>query len=93
MKVTRKAGNKYYGQRNGEDYEIKDDSAEYFYNVWKDNKAAQVAAEVMGNEELWDIDLTKLPGLLSAVQEQLQDMMTNGVLQTVEQLETRKVIV
>lgn len=93
MKVTRKAGNKFYGQRNGEDYEIKDDSAEYFYNVWKGKKAAQVATEVMGNEELWDIDLTKLPGLLPAVQEQLQDMMSNGVLQTVALLETRKVIV
>lgn len=93
MKVARKEGNKYYGQRNGEDYEIKDDSAEYFYNVWKENNAAQVAAVVMGNEELWDIDLTKLPGFLPAVQEQLQDMMTNGVLQTVEQLEKGKVII
>jgi tagaturonate reductase len=93
MKVTRKAGNKYYGERNGEEYEIKDDSAEYFYHLWKSNSAGEVAKEVMRNEELWDTDLTQLPGFLQAVQEQLQDMMTNGVLQTVEQLETRKVTV
>ncbi|MEK7225353.1 MAG: tagaturonate reductase [Bacteroidota bacterium] len=93
MKVARKAGSKYYGQRNGEEYEIKDDSAEFFYNAWEENKAERVAAEVMANEELWDIDLTKLPGFLPAVQEQLHDMMVNGVLQTVEQLETRKISV
>ena len=29
MKVTRKEGNKYFGERNGVEYEIKDDSAEY----------------------------------------------------------------
>jgi tagaturonate reductase len=91
MKVTNKTGNKYYGDRNGTAYEIKDDSAEYFYNTWKDGKAAAVAAEVMSNEELWDINLTKLPGFLQTVQEQLQDMMTNGVLQTVSQLENKKV--
>jgi tagaturonate reductase len=93
MKVTRKAGNKYYGERDGEEYEIKDDSAEYMYNTWRNGNAERVAIEVMRNEELWDIDLTQLPGLLQAVQEQLQDMITNGVLQTIEQLETRKVTV
>jgi tagaturonate reductase len=91
--VTRKAGNKYFGERNGAEYEIKDDAAEYFYNLWKNNNAGKVAAEVMANEELWGIDLAQLPEFLQAVQEQLQDMMSNGVLKTVEQLEKRKVTV
>ena len=96
MKVTKKAGTKYYGERNGpdgyrEEYEIKDDAAEYFYKVWSNGNAIEAAAEIMANEELWEIDLTKLPGFLQAVQEQLQDMITNGVLATVEQLENKKV--
>jgi len=93
MKVTRKAGNKYYGERNGEEYEIKDDSSEYFYELWNNRDADKVASAVMRNEELWGTDLIQLPGFLQAVQEQLQDMITNGVLQTVEQLEKRKVTV
>ncbi|MEO7925071.1 MAG: tagaturonate reductase [Chitinophagaceae bacterium] len=93
MKVTRKEGNKYYGERTGEEYEIKDDSAEYFYTSWKENNAATLAKEVMQNEELWDTDLSVLPGFLQAVQEQLQDMITNGVLQTIAQLEAKKVSV
>jgi len=96
MKVTKKTGTKYYGERYSPDghrdeYEIKDDAAEYFYKVWNNGNAIEAAAEIMANEELWEIDLTKLPGFLQAVQEQLQDMITNGVLATVEQLENKKV--
>ena len=61
------------------------------YKVWNNGNAIEAAAEIMANEELWEIDLTKLPGFLQAVQEQLQDMITNGVLATVEQLENKKV--
>jgi len=91
MKVTRKEGNKYFGERNGVEYEIKDDSADYFFHAWEKNTPAKLAEEVMQNEELWETDLTKLPGFLQTVQEQLQDMMTNGVLQTIAQLEAKKV--
>ena len=91
MKVTRKEGNKYFGERNGVEYEIKDDSAEYFYNNWMNNTPERVAAEVMANEQLWDIDLTALPGFLATVQEKLQDMISNGVLQTIAALENNKV--
>ena len=44
-------------------------------------------------KQLWGTDLTALPGFLSAVQEQLNEMMTNGVLATIEQLEKNKVTV
>ena len=91
MKGTRKEGNKYFGERNGVEYEIKDDSAEYFYNNWMNNTPERVAAEVMANEQLWDIDLTALPGFLATVQEKLQDMISNGVLQTIAALENNKV--
>ncbi len=99
MRVTRKAGNpqdavhKYYGERNGTEYEIKDDSAEYFCTTWNNRNANEVAREIMSNEELWETDLTQLPGFLQTVQEQLNDMITNGVLKTIEQLETKKVTV
>ena len=55
------------------------------------NTPERVAAEVMANEQLWDIDLTALPGFLATVQEKLQDMISNGVLQTIAALENNKV--
>ncbi|MBL0131737.1 MAG: tagaturonate reductase [Chitinophagaceae bacterium] len=98
MKATKKEGNQYFGERNGpgnhrEEYEIKDESADYFYTVWNTHSAHKVVEEVMQNEELWGTDLTKLPGLAELVQEQLQDMISNGVPQTISQIEAKKATV
>ena len=93
MRATKKEGNKYFSERNGTAYEIKDDSAEYFYNTWKNKSSNDLAKEVMQDEELWGIDLTAFPGFLLAVQEQLNDMMSKGVLEIIAQLEKKKVTV
>lgn len=93
MKATKKEGNRYFGERNGIPYEIKDDSAEYFYNAWKNNTPGKLVEEVLQNEELWNTDLSKLPGFLQLVQEQLQELTDTGVLHTIGLLETRKVTV
>ena len=93
MKVTRKEANKYFGKRKNEEYGIKDDAASYFYTIWNNENPAEVARAVMSNEALWEIDLTTYPGLLQAVQEQLQNMISNGVLATIEKLELKKVAV
>jgi tagaturonate reductase len=91
MKVTRKEGNKYVGERKGTAYEIRDDSADYFCTAWEKNSPSALVEEVLQNEELWDTDLTRLPGFLQTVREQLQDMMSHGVLSTIAQLEVKKV--
>ena len=90
MKVTSKEGNKYFGTRQGEPYEIKDDSAEYFYQCWKDNDAAAVADKVMKNTDLWDTDLTQFPGFGEAVQEMLSAYLRQGVKATIEQIVLQK---
>lgn len=91
MKVSRKEGSRYFGERNAAEYEIKDDSAEYFYNLWSQYNPAAVIATVLSNESLWETNLSNLPGFQQAVKEQLQEMMKHGVLQVVEQLESKKV--
>lgn len=91
LKVTRKDENKYFGERNGVEYEIKDDSAAYFYEVWQQHEAVAVPAAVMQNTALWEVDLTQYPGFLHAVEEQLNSMLTKGVAQTVAELENANV--
>jgi len=93
MKSVKKENGKYFGERNGELYEIKDDAAEYFFQSWKNNNLDKVAEIVMQNEELWETDLTKLPGLLQMVQEQLGEFIAEGVLNTISRIETKKVVV
>jgi tagaturonate reductase len=90
MKVISKEGEKYFGFRAGEKYEIRDDSAGYFYEVWRNNEPGKLAAIVMQNEELWGTDLTQLPGLAEAVKRYLGDFLSEGVLNTVARLESKK---
>ena len=93
MKSVKKENGKYFGERNGVLYEIKDDSAEYFYQLWENNRPDKVAEIVMQNEDLWLTDLTKLPGLLQTVQEQLNEFFAVGVLETISRIENKKVAV
>lgn len=90
MKVTHNDGGKFFGRRNGDAYEIKDDSAAYFQELWQHMEAAEVAATVMGNEKLWDCNLAELPGFLETVQEMLAAYDKQGVLKTIEQLALKK---
>ena len=93
MKAVKSQDGKYFGERAGEFYEIKDDSVEYFHQLWENNSPDKVAKIVMQNEELWDADLTRLPGLLQKVQEQLNEFRLEGVLETISRIETKKVVV
>ena len=92
MKAVKKENGKYFGERNGELYEIKDESAEYFYQLNQGSSIEKAAEIVMQNEELWGTDLTRLPGLLQTVQEQLNEFAAEGVLSTIARIETKKVI-
>jgi tagaturonate reductase len=86
MRSTRKEGSKYFGQRNGVEYEIKDDSAAYFHELWNANSAEQVVDAVLSNITLWDAELNKLPGFGDVVKKQLNSMMETGVFETVSAL-------
>ena len=93
MKAIKKDNGKYFGNRNEKLYEIKDDAAEYFFQLWENNTPDNAAEIVMQNEELWGTDLTKLPGLLPAVREYLDKFLSNGILKTISKIETKKVTV
>ena len=92
MRVVKKENGKFFGERNGQLYEIKDDAAEYFSGVWTNNSSNKVAEIVMQNEELWGADLTKFAGFLQTVQEQLNEFQVHGVLNTISKIESKKVV-
>jgi tagaturonate reductase len=86
MRATRKDGRRFFGQCKGAEYEIKDDSAGYFYELWSNNNADQVVDAVLGNSALWEAELDQLPGFAAAVKQQLNSMLQKGVLETVSDL-------
>jgi len=75
----------YYGDLNGVAYPVHDERAGYFHQLWNNNEAAEVVKKALSNENLWDDDLTTLPGFTFAVQGYLDSMMERGVLATLEE--------
>jgi len=91
MKSVRTDAGKYYGARNGVEYEIVDEKAEYFYQAWKNSAPEKIAEVVLSNEELWETDLSLLPGFLQMVRATLLDMINFGVFETVKEVLTNNV--
>jgi tagaturonate reductase len=91
MRSVKKTGDKYFGERNGVAYEIKDDSAAYFFNAWNNYSETELPKAILSDESLWDTDLTKLPGFLDAVQEYLSTMLQFGVSESIKKLDSNKV--
>lgn len=87
MNAVKKEGNAYFGNRNDQAYEIKDDAIGYFYELWADNTADKVADTVLANEELWGTNLAALPGFADAVKTQMKSIQEKGALQTAAALE------
>ncbi|CAG5012738.1 Altronate oxidoreductase [Dyadobacter sp. CECT 9275] len=72
MKVVSQKDGIFYGERDGQLYPVKCDSAEYFYKIWKDSSSPEsVADKVLADQALWGTDLSRLEGFANAVKENL----------------------
>ena len=81
---------KYYGEVNGKVYELQDNQAGYFHDVWKSDRLEEVVQKVLSNRSLWGTDLTLLPGFAVKVEAFLDSIMQKGVLRTLKIAGTSK---
>jgi tagaturonate reductase len=84
MKPVAKERFVYFGEREGKPYPIQDEKAEYFYHKWQQNTPSQLVEVVLQDKLLWDTDLILLPGFAQSVTENLENMIENGVKQTLD---------
>ncbi len=72
-------------------YPLRDDNAALFYERWQGVTASdagsiqQFVTTVLADTELWQADLTALPGFAEAVGSKLHQMLTDGVEATLNQ--------
>lgn len=78
MRVSRKDGNQYFGNYNGQEYVITDDEVAYFYDKSVNNEAEYVNL-VLADSALWTADLTALDGFNAAVKENYNNILKNGM--------------
>jgi len=79
MKVKRKTDGTYAGSINGREYIVTDSQASYFSKVWKAQDTDLIVNNILSNQQLWDTDLTALPGFKQAVINNLNTLLTYGI--------------
>ena len=75
---------KYIGRINGREYTIADDFAENLFLKWNSMTGAELVNAVLGDEILWDIDLSGLQGFSESVHFYLENLSSAGFFKTVE---------
>jgi tagaturonate reductase len=90
MKVIKKEDASYWGACNEIFYEIKGDSAEYFFTLWQETNIENLVKPVLSNEILWEENLEKLPGFGEAVSRHLLNLIEKGTLQVIKNLGNKK---
>lgn len=92
-KPVKKDGEKYYGVLNGVDYPIQDEFAASFMQRWNNFTPSDFVKEVLSDVELWGENLYLLPGFYESVLEKLNLLMNNGVIEVIETVQSKKVLV
>ena len=92
MKAVTNTGTEYQGEINGKQYTIKDDQAKYFFEMWKKFSGVSLVNEVLGDIDVWNEDLTQLPGFADAVAEQLQVLEADKIQDAIKFAVVQKVL-
>ncbi|MDR6944019.1 tagaturonate reductase [Mucilaginibacter pocheonensis] len=81
MQIKGGTQGQYTGTANNVVYKVTDTQAEYFSRVWENADINMVIQNVLKNKDLWDADLSVLPGFKDAVIEQFNRINANGQLE------------
>ena len=76
----------------GGSHPVNDDKAGYYAALWAESTPAEVVHRSLGDETLWGVDLTQLPGFEAAVHEYLEALINKGALATLAQATTKKTV-
>lgn len=78
MRVQEKGG-RYYGELNGEPYEVIDDMSAVFCKRWEELTPGELVYTTLADRSFWKQDLSLLPGWQEMVLQQLEEIMHQGM--------------
>ena len=78
--------NRYFGEWEGVTYEIKDEFAPFFYDLWRNTNFEGIAKKVLMNTDLWGIDMSLLDGLCEQVQKDMERILSVSIKNALLQL-------
>lgn len=76
----------YKGDRNGTAIPLKDDQEvlDFFKNTWNNNNFVEVTKLVLSNTNFWGTDLTQFDGFQEEVTTYLENILNNGMKETLK---------
>lgn len=86
MRSDKHEGNKYYGSYKGHEYLITDDSAAYFYDKTLAENEENYPEAVLSDTQFWGADLHQIPGFITAVKKDYQEILVKGITAALEGL-------
>lgn len=84
MKTILQEDGTYAGSIHQQPYPVTDQHAAIFAEAWQLTTTTDVVQRLLGNQELWSIDLLSLPGLATATSHWLDMLIQEGALATME---------
>ena len=78
------------GEANGQSYDVQDDRAGYFADLWARLEPAELVHTTLHNAALWGHDLTRLPGFADSVTRYLNQLLEEGAPATLAAFFARK---
>ncbi len=92
MRSVKKEGDQYFGALADKQYPIKDDHAPELHDYWNKHPDGTKPDSIFSNTAIWGDDLNRLPGFTEAVEEKLQQMLNEGVAETIQLIQSKKSI-
>lgn len=83
---TDKMDGAYFGISNGNHYRIEDEWAEYYSGLWLNHHSDEVVIRSLSNYDIWNADLSELPGFVSSVKKHLLNIEEMGVKEAIKQI-------
>ena len=90
MHSTVGADHLFYGECNGTSYRIQDDKAGLLHKQWESNGLNTIAENTLQDRNIFGIDLNQYPGFAAAVNHNLQLLVQNGAVNTVQSILAKK---
>ena len=89
-KPQKQEGNKLYGNWQSKDYPINDDLAASFLERWNNLATEGLVKEVLKDANLWEEDLSVLPGFYESVLEKANLIIDKGPIQALAFVRAKK---
>jgi tagaturonate reductase len=80
MKAEQDANGKFVGNADGKAYPIQDDQISLFAETWRHFDTVQFVKEILADRNLWEDDLSEIPGFTEAVTINIQSLEMYGAL-------------